>query len=79
MSNMAILLRNQISRNPRMFAQNALNSGRFNNDQMHTNALQAILNGDEQKVKEMVENICKEHHVSVEDAMAQYKKMYGIN
>lgn len=78
MNNNAIMLRNQMANNPRVFAQNALRSGYFKNDEKYVNALQVVMNGDEKAAKEMVENICKEHHVSVDDTMAQYKSQYGI-
>ena len=40
---MSMMLRQQMIRNPQQFAQNALNSGKFNNNPMYKNALEAIV------------------------------------
>lgn len=71
-------MRQQMIRQPQLFAQNALRSGYFNNP-MCKSALEAVQNNDEEKSKELVENLCKEHGVSVEDAQKQYRQYYGLN
>lgn len=76
---MAFALRNQMVRNPQQFAQNALRSGYFKNNEFMTNALQAVANNDMQTARSMTENVCKEHNVSVEDATQQYRQYYGVN
>lgn len=71
-------MRNQMIRNPQQFAQNALRSGRFNNDQLMSNALNAVANNDINSMQTIASNLCKEHNVSLEDAQRQYKQHYGI-
>lgn len=76
--NLQAVMRNQMIRNPQQFAQNALRSGYFNNSPMHKNALEAVANGNVEEIKGITENVCKEHNVSMDDAMTQYKQQYGI-
>lgn len=75
---MSMMLRQQMIRNPQQFAQNALNSGKFNNNPMYKNALEAIVNNDTKAMEEIAGNLCKEHNVTVEDARKQYNQYYGI-
>lgn len=76
---MALMMRRQMINNPQQFAQNALRSGRFNNNPMYKNALQAIVNNNEKAMEEIAGNLCKEHNVSIEDATKQYKQYYGLS
>lgn len=76
---MAMAMRQQMTQNPQLFAQNALRSGMFNRNPVYKNALEAVANGDTEKVKDFTQNLCRENHVSVDDAMEQYKKQYGLN
>lgn len=78
-SQMANMMQRQMVNNPRQFAQNMLKTGRFNGNEMLTNALNAIANGDIESTKCIAQNLCKEHNVTVEDAMTQYRQYYGIN
>lgn len=75
---MVMRMRQQMISNPQQFAQNALRSGYFNGHEMQTNALNIVSSGNEKKAEEMVRNLCKEHNVSVEDTMQQFKQQYGI-
>lgn len=78
MNQQAMMIRQQMIRNPQQFAQNALRSGYFNNSPMHKNALEAVASGNVDEIKNITQNVCKEHNVSMDDAMAQYKQQYGI-
>ena len=71
-------MRNQMIRNPQQFAQNALRSGRFNNDKLMSSALNAVANNDINSMQTIANNVCREHNVSLEDAQKQYKQYYGI-
>lgn len=75
---MEMMMRQQMVRNPKMFAQRALQSGQFNNDELRRNALHAIANNDVNSMKEIVGNVCNEHNVTVEDATQQFRQYYGI-
>lgn len=72
-----MLMRRMIS-NPQQFAQSALRSGRFDGNPMYKNALEAIANNDAKSMQEIMNNLCKEHNVSVEDARKQFNKYYGF-
>ena len=76
---MALMMRRQMINNPQQFAQNALRSGRFNNNPMYKNAVEAIANNDTESMQKITDNLCKEHNVSVDDAQKQFKQYYGIN
>lgn len=69
----------QMVRNPQQFARQALNSGRFNNNLMYRNALEAVANNDMDAMQEIANNVCKEHNVSVEDARQKYNQYYGFH
>lgn len=69
----------QMVRNPQQFARQALNSGRFNNNPMYRNALEAVANNDMNAMQEIANNVCKEHNVSVEDARQKYNQYYGFH
>lgn len=71
-------LKRQMIQNPRQFAQNALQSGRFNGNDFMTGALQAVVNNDISAMQTIAGNVCKEHNVSVEDAQRQYRQYYGL-
>ena len=75
---MAMALRNQMIRNPQQFAQNALRSGYFSKSKTHHHALEIIASGNEEESKNIFENLCNEHNVSVDDAVSQVKQQYYI-
>jgi uncharacterized membrane protein affecting hemolysin expression len=78
MNRMAMAMRQQMTQNPQMFAQNALRSGAFRQNPMHQSALQAVANNDVDKIRELTGNLCKEHNVTLDEAVTQYKQYYGL-
>lgn len=76
--NLQGIMRQQMIRNPQQFAQNALRSGYFSQNEMYKNALEAVASGNVDAIKDITQNVCKEHNVSMDDALAQYKQQYGI-
>lgn len=73
------MMQRQMINNPRQFAQNMLRTGKFSGHEMLTNALNVIASGDTEGAKNIAENVCREHNVTVDDAMRQYKQYYGLN
>lgn len=70
------MMREQMVKQPRTFARNAINSGQFGGDELHRNALELVQSGNEVECEKMVRKICEKHGVSVDDAMNRYQQMY---
>ena len=64
-------------KNPQAFIQQMMSNSKVMQNPMAKNAINMYQNGDTQGLQAMVENLCKEKRISVDDVKQNVLKMIG--
>lgn len=67
-----------VIKNPQKFMQHISSNSQIMNNPMMQNAFNMYQNGDNDGLKNLAENICREKGINPEDALKQIKSQFGM-
>lgn len=67
-----------VIKNPQKFMQHISGNSQIMNNPMMKNAFNMYQNGDNDGLKNLAENICREKGINPEDALKQIKSQFGM-
>ena len=67
-----------VIKNPQQFMQHISGNSQIMNNPMMQNAFNMYQNGDNDGLKNLAENICREKGINPDDALKQIKSQFGM-